>query len=129
MPSSRSLSATMSSRIAVICGSPDPPSPLGCDWHSTHISYGRRFGLVNLERFVSTPQLEHRAVVPQVTRMFVDGDWRAADSGAETRASSPATGEDLGAVADGGRDDARRGVAAAPRAVAGRGGGAAVERA
>ena len=30
-----------------------------------------------------------------LTRMFVAGDWRAALDGAEERASSPATGEDL----------------------------------
>ena len=34
-----------------------------------------------------------------LTRMFVAGEWRAALDGAEERASSPATGEDLGAVA------------------------------
>jgi acyl-CoA reductase-like NAD-dependent aldehyde dehydrogenase len=51
-----------------------------------------------------------------LTRMFVAGDWRAAVDGAEERASSPATGEDLGAVAKGGREDARRAITAASEA-------------
>src|SRR3954464_6692743 len=54
-----------------------------------------------------------------LTRMFVGGDWRAALDGAEDRAWSPATGEDLGAVAQGGREDARRAVEAAVRAFPG----------
>ena len=48
-----------------------------------------------------------------LTRMFVGGDWCAALDGAEDRAWSPATGEDLGAVARGDREDARRAVGAA----------------
>jgi acyl-CoA reductase-like NAD-dependent aldehyde dehydrogenase len=48
--------------------------------------------------------------------MFIAGEWRAADSGEEIRATSPATGEDLGAVASGDRDDARRAIAAASKA-------------
>src|SRR5262245_66374525 len=48
-----------------------------------------------------------------MTRMFVAGEWRPALSGAEENATSPATGEDLGPVAWGDRDDARRAVAAA----------------
>src|SRR3954452_8134039 len=48
-----------------------------------------------------------------MTRMFVAGEWRPALSGAEQRASSPATGEDLGPVAWGDREDARRAVDAA----------------
>jgi acyl-CoA reductase-like NAD-dependent aldehyde dehydrogenase len=48
-----------------------------------------------------------------LTRMFVGGDWRAALDGAQERASSPATGEDLGAVAKGDREDARRAVSVA----------------
>src|SRR5215210_7710927 len=47
------------------------------------------------------------------TRMFIDGEWRDATSGATTEATSPATGESLGPVADGDRDDARRAIAAA----------------
>ena len=37
------------------------------------------------------------------TRMFVGGEWRDAVSGAAEHASSPATGEDLGPVAQGDR--------------------------
>jgi succinate-semialdehyde dehydrogenase/glutarate-semialdehyde dehydrogenase len=51
--------------------------------------------------------------------MFVSGEWRDALSGAETRASSPATGADLGPVAEGDRDDARRAIAAAADAFPG----------
>jgi acyl-CoA reductase-like NAD-dependent aldehyde dehydrogenase len=47
------------------------------------------------------------------TRMFVDGDWCDAASGATAEATSPATGESLGPVAEGDRDDARRAIAAA----------------
>ena len=54
-----------------------------------------------------------------LTRMFVAGEWRAALDGAEERASSPATGEDLGAVAQGDREDARQAVAAARQAFPG----------
>jgi len=45
--------------------------------------------------------------------MFVDGEWCDAASGATVEALSPATGESLGPVADGDRDDARRAIAAA----------------
>ena len=47
------------------------------------------------------------------TRMFVDGDWCDAASGATVEAASPATGESLGPVAEGSREDARRAIAAA----------------
>jgi acyl-CoA reductase-like NAD-dependent aldehyde dehydrogenase len=47
------------------------------------------------------------------TRMFVDGDWCDAASGATIEATSPATGESLGPVAEGSREDARRAIAAA----------------
>ena len=47
------------------------------------------------------------------TRMFIDGDWCDAASGATIEATSPATGESLGPVAEGDRDDARRAIAAA----------------
>ncbi len=47
------------------------------------------------------------------TRMFIDGEWCDAASGATIEATSPATGESLGPVAEGGRDDARRAIAAA----------------
>jgi acyl-CoA reductase-like NAD-dependent aldehyde dehydrogenase len=47
------------------------------------------------------------------TRMFIDGEWCDAASGATAEATSPATGESLGPVAEGGREDARRAIAAA----------------
>ena len=47
------------------------------------------------------------------TRMFIDGEWSDAASGATAEATSPATGESLGPVAEGGREDARRAIAAA----------------
>ncbi len=45
--------------------------------------------------------------------MFIDGEWCDAAGGATVEATSPATGESLGAVAEGDRDDARRAIAAA----------------
>jgi acyl-CoA reductase-like NAD-dependent aldehyde dehydrogenase len=48
--------------------------------------------------------------------MFVDGDWRDAASGHSVDATSPATGESLGPVAEGDRVDARRAIAAAAAA-------------
>jgi acyl-CoA reductase-like NAD-dependent aldehyde dehydrogenase len=50
--------------------------------------------------------------------MFVGGAWRPARSGATVTATSPATGETIGAVPDGDREDARDAIAAA-RAAAG----------
>jgi succinate-semialdehyde dehydrogenase/glutarate-semialdehyde dehydrogenase len=47
------------------------------------------------------------------TRMFTDGAWCDAASGATVEATSPATGESLGPVAEGDREDARRAIAAA----------------
>jgi acyl-CoA reductase-like NAD-dependent aldehyde dehydrogenase len=47
------------------------------------------------------------------TRMFIDGDWCDAADGATVEATSPATGDSLGPVAEGGREDARRAIAAA----------------
>jgi succinate-semialdehyde dehydrogenase/glutarate-semialdehyde dehydrogenase len=47
------------------------------------------------------------------TRMFVDGEWCDAVGGATVEATSPATGESLGPVAQGDREDARRAIAAA----------------
>jgi acyl-CoA reductase-like NAD-dependent aldehyde dehydrogenase len=47
------------------------------------------------------------------TRMFIDGDWCDAASGATAEATSPASGESLGPVAEGDREDARRAIAAA----------------
>ena len=47
------------------------------------------------------------------TRMFIDGEWTDATSGATEEATSPATGESLGQVAWGDRVDARSAIAAA----------------
>jgi acyl-CoA reductase-like NAD-dependent aldehyde dehydrogenase len=47
------------------------------------------------------------------TRMFIDGEWCDAAGGATVEATSPATGESLGPVAEGGREDTRRAIAAA----------------
>jgi succinate-semialdehyde dehydrogenase/glutarate-semialdehyde dehydrogenase len=48
--------------------------------------------------------------------MFIDGEWRDAIGGATAEATSPATGESLGPVAEGDREDARRAIAAANQA-------------
>ena len=45
-----------------------------------------------------------------MTRMFIDGEWCDAAGGATVEATSPATGQSLGPVADGGREDARRAI-------------------
>ena len=45
--------------------------------------------------------------------MFIDGEWCDAAGGATVEATSPATGESLGPGAEGGREDARRAIAAA----------------
>jgi acyl-CoA reductase-like NAD-dependent aldehyde dehydrogenase len=47
------------------------------------------------------------------TRMFIDGEWCDAAGGATVEATSPATGQSLGPVAEGDREDARRAIAAA----------------
>src|SRR4051794_10672059 len=48
--------------------------------------------------------------------MFIGGDWRSAAGDATEPAWSPATGERLGEIAWGGREDARRAIAAAVQA-------------
>jgi acyl-CoA reductase-like NAD-dependent aldehyde dehydrogenase len=48
-----------------------------------------------------------------LTRLFVGGAWEQAGSGETAEATSPATGESLGPVAQGDREDARRAIAAA----------------
>jgi succinate-semialdehyde dehydrogenase/glutarate-semialdehyde dehydrogenase len=45
--------------------------------------------------------------------MFIDGQWTAAASGETFEATSPATGQPIGTVPKGGREDARRAIAAA----------------
>jgi acyl-CoA reductase-like NAD-dependent aldehyde dehydrogenase len=56
------------------------------------------------------------ATTTTTTRMFIGGEWTHARSGAVEEATSPATGETLGPVAQGDREDARRAVAAAKAA-------------
>jgi acyl-CoA reductase-like NAD-dependent aldehyde dehydrogenase len=58
------------------------------------------------------------ATTTRTTRMFIAGDWVDARSGGVAEATSPATGEPLGPVAQGDREDARRAVAAAKAAFA-----------
>jgi succinate-semialdehyde dehydrogenase/glutarate-semialdehyde dehydrogenase len=48
-----------------------------------------------------------------VEQMFVDGSWRPSASGEMVEATSPATGDPIGMVPLGDRDDARRAIAAA----------------
>jgi succinate-semialdehyde dehydrogenase/glutarate-semialdehyde dehydrogenase len=61
--------------------------------------------------------------------MFIDGEWRDALGGATVEATSPATGESLGPVAEGDREDARRAIAAATAAFPSWGARTAFERA
>src|ERR671938_1993138 len=45
--------------------------------------------------------------------MYVAGEWVESESGARSEATSPATGEVIGTVPEGTREDARRAIAAA----------------
>jgi succinate-semialdehyde dehydrogenase/glutarate-semialdehyde dehydrogenase len=51
--------------------------------------------------------------------MFVAGDWRASATGETFQATSPATGEVIGTVPQGDRDDARQAIEAARAAADG----------
>jgi acyl-CoA reductase-like NAD-dependent aldehyde dehydrogenase len=53
------------------------------------------------------------SVSTQDYRMVVGGSWAESESGARFEATSPATGESLGTVPEGTREDARRAIAAA----------------
>jgi len=64
-----------------------------------------------------------------MTRLFIAGTWEAAAGGATVEAISPATGERIGEVAQAGREDARRAVAAARAAFPAWGAATAFERA
>jgi acyl-CoA reductase-like NAD-dependent aldehyde dehydrogenase len=64
-----------------------------------------------------------------LTRLFIGGAWEEAGSGHTAEATSPATGESLGPVAQGDREDARRAIAAARTAFPGWGSATAFERA
>ncbi len=47
--------------------------------------------------------------------MYIDGEWGSAEGGRTFDVTNPATGETIGAVADGGAGDAKRAIAAAER--------------
>src|SRR5215212_2162255 len=64
-----------------------------------------------------------------LTRLFIGGAWEEPGSGETAEATSPATGESLGPVAQGDRDDARRAIAAARGAFSAWGSATAFERA
>jgi acyl-CoA reductase-like NAD-dependent aldehyde dehydrogenase len=61
--------------------------------------------------------------------MYVGGSWVESESGSRTEATSPATGETIGSVPEGTRDDARRAIAAANAAAREWAGRSAFERA
>jgi acyl-CoA reductase-like NAD-dependent aldehyde dehydrogenase len=61
--------------------------------------------------------------------MYVAGAWSESESGARTEAKSPATGETIGTVPEGTREDARRAIAAANAAAREWAGRSAFERA
>jgi succinate-semialdehyde dehydrogenase/glutarate-semialdehyde dehydrogenase len=63
------------------------------------------------------------------TRLFIGGEWVDAASGETAEADSPATGETLGPVAQGDREDARRAIDAARQAFPGWAAATAFERA
>ena len=48
-------------------------------------------------------------------RMFVGGAWVESESGARMLATSPVTGDPIGSVPEGTREDARRAITAAKR--------------
>jgi acyl-CoA reductase-like NAD-dependent aldehyde dehydrogenase len=56
------------------------------------------------------------ATAATLTRLFIGGEWVEAASGEAAEATSPATGESLGPVAQGDREDARRAIGAAAAA-------------
>ncbi|HYT52417.1 MAG TPA: aldehyde dehydrogenase family protein [Gaiellaceae bacterium] len=61
--------------------------------------------------------------------MYVGGAWVQSESGGRTEATSPATGETIGSVPEGTRDDTRRAIAAANAAAREWAGRSAFERA
>src|SRR5215210_6352489 len=64
-----------------------------------------------------------------LTRLFIGGEWVEAASGQAADATSPATGESLGPVAQGDREDAKRAIDAARAAFPTWGAATAFERA
>jgi acyl-CoA reductase-like NAD-dependent aldehyde dehydrogenase len=69
------------------------------------------------------------ATAATLTRLFIGGQWVEAASGEAAEATSPATGESLGPVAQGDREDARRAIDAARDAFPQWGAATAFERA
>src|SRR6266566_2803333 len=61
-------------------------------------------------------RLMETAVTARQVRLFIGGQWRDASEGKTFEQVSPATGDVIGVVADGTRDDARAAVDAANRA-------------
>ncbi len=62
---------------------------------------------------------ERQAAAPRQTKLLIAGEWRDAGGGETFKATSPATGEELGPVAQAGRDDAARAIDAAAAAFGG----------
>ena len=50
--------------------------------------------------------------------MYIAGEWVESESGERMEATSPATGESLGTLPEGTREDAERAIAAANAALA-----------
>jgi acyl-CoA reductase-like NAD-dependent aldehyde dehydrogenase len=69
------------------------------------------------------------ATAATLTRLFIGGEWVEAVSGEAAEATSPATGESLGPVAQGDREDALRAIEAARDAFPGWAAATAFERA
>jgi acyl-CoA reductase-like NAD-dependent aldehyde dehydrogenase len=69
------------------------------------------------------------ATTAALTRLFIGGKWVEAQSGETAEATSPATGEALGPVAQGDREDAQRAIDAAREAFPGWAAATAFERA
>jgi acyl-CoA reductase-like NAD-dependent aldehyde dehydrogenase len=69
------------------------------------------------------------ATAATLTRLFIGGEWVEAASGEAAEATSPATGESLGPVAQGDREDAQRAIGAARDAFPGWAAATAFERA
>ena len=69
------------------------------------------------------------ATAAALTRLFIGGEWVEALAGEAAEATSPATGESLGPVAQGDREDARRAIDSAREAFSRWGAATAFERA
>src|SRR5205814_9039958 len=58
----------------------------------------------------------NEGMMSQQYRMYIDGEWCAAESGQTYDAINPATAQSFGKIPKGSREDARRAIAAANRA-------------